>query len=152
MYCIRYPPPVLFFRKKRKPLVCPNCYLLGKEIFVLTAYFAYLAGWLLLTYLLLTLLLTYLLLTVGYEDDDVITTVTIRFLYVYVPVCTVCIHKQKSTQYDNTYPYPYLTLPIHRISLLHVGNFPDPIRYENVLSFGCSVGIGVFAASGARPI
>lgn len=46
--------PSSFFRKKKKPLVClcPNCYLLGKEIFVSYC----LLCWLLLTYLLLTFL------------------------------------------------------------------------------------------------
>lgn len=60
------------------------------------------------------------------------TTVTVRYM------CMYCIHKQQAR---NTIIHTY-TLPVHRcrISLLHVGNFPDPIRNENVpLSFGYSV-------------
>lgn len=85
MYCIRYPPQFSSFGKE-KPLVCPNCYLLGKEIFVfkLLTLLTWLAGWLLLTaYFTLypaafNVLLTY---SLGYEDDDV----TVRYvLYVYL--------------------------------------------------------------------
>lgn len=127
--------------------MCPNCYLLGKEIFVfkLLTLLTWLAGYCLHTAYRQA---GYILLTVGYEDDDdVITTVTIRYLYIllYVPVP---IYKQKSTQYEQSDTHTYThTLPIHRISLLHIGNFPDPIRYENVpLSFvrmRCSIGVCV---------
>lgn len=84
--------PSSFFRKKKKPLVClcPNCYLLGKEIFVfkLLTLLTWLAGWLagycLLAYILLTLpypAAFNVLLTVGYEDD--VITITVRsYLYV----------------------------------------------------------------------
>lgn len=55
------------------------------------------------------------------------------YVYVYVYI---------SKKARNTIIHTY-TLPIHRISLLYVGNFPDPIRYETKTflfrSFGCSV-------------
>lgn len=89
--------------------MCPNCYLLGKEIFVfkLLTLLTWLAGYCLHTAYRQA---GYILLTVGYEDDDdVITTVTVRYLYVlYVYVYVYISKKARNTNSQIPIPIPYL--------------------------------------------
>lgn len=139
--------PVQFFRKKKKPLVCPNCYLLGKEIFVfITAYFAYLAGWLLLTLLTAYILLTgrqagcinvlYCLQSVGYEEDDDEDDDDDVIIQQFQSGTCICMYTYVSKKARNTIIHTHThTCTSYLPSLCRKFSRSDTIRYENVLSF-----------------